>query len=224
LHTLITIPHYYHFCLSCCLCTLQLSNPQAQCRRWRAVDRLTAFSLKRYIHIYIQLAKMYSYTHIQPWRSLCMVAGTCAFVRTTTYALCIFTHTALPAAATGGDAEAMHFHPRHLASRIIQLHLASRGISPFRPARLAMTYATARSLPCLCKAWESPCYDCTCTKYGASPSQHRISRFTTNAGDSCEPNANLPLETLSVSCTLGLCNRSASNDRGSPARKTPLAT
>ena len=43
------------------------------------------------------------------------------YVRTTTYALCVFTHTACPASCSShrGDAEAMHrATPRHLASRI----------------------------------------------------------------------------------------------------------
>ena len=109
-----------------------------------------------------------------------------------------------------------HLHPRHPTSRITQLHLASRGISPIRAARRAlralqaMAHATARSPVAPCARRGHLRAAILLLLYlivviivqdyiGASPSQHRIARFTTNAEDSCEPNAISPPETLSVS-------------------------
>ena len=114
---------------------------------------------------YIQLADIHVYSLLKAHPALAIsVLGSrymCARTYNHLYALCIFTHTGLlcPASCSyrRGDAEAMHFHPRHLASRITLLHLARRPISPIRhprrPPRLASpatTHATARSTVALC--------------------------------------------------------------------------
>jgi hypothetical protein len=202
------------------------THPQVQYRRQTQREQSAASPLValfhteeselRQVHTPLQSYR-YIYLKTPPALAISVLGScTCMYVRelvhTTTCALCVFTRPC--PASCSYYTEAMqrrcmppaHLHPRHPTSRITQLHLASRGISPIRAARLAL-----RALPWptrppaalwhlvqglgICLLLSLPDH-CTCR---TSPSQHRIARFTTNAEDSCEPNAISPPETLSVS-------------------------
>ena len=176
------------------------THPQVQYHRQTQREQSAAsplvkrVSCTRYLHTPLQRATgTYTPKRLQPWRSLFLAAAYMyvrELVHTTTYALCVFTRPCqlqLLLRRCRGDAPA-HLHPRHPTSRITQLHLASRGISPIRAARRALPWPTRPPAALwhlvqglgICLLLSLP-DDCTCRRYGASPSQYRIARFTTNA-------------------------------------------